>query len=212
MKHTYEINHVETSTPSYFSGSHNPVIQVPVTNKSTYQEVKDYLLSYEATEHLEDDLYDKESYQEYVNKLFQGLDLNAIPKCCTYIEDLTDESDFDECVYMYFTIQSFTLDRLNELKDLSIDLQGRIDSFEPEQADFIDEFDELLDELGDVTILNMTYGNSYVLRNVDPIAYRCALADYVANVEIENLPDYIELVEEMEELAKEIYELINNED
>jgi hypothetical protein len=212
MKHTYEINHVETSTPSYFSGSHNPVIQVPVTNKSTYQEVKESLLSYEATEHLEDDLYEKESYQEHVNKLFQGLDLNAIPKCCTYIEDLTDESDFDEGVYMYFTIQSETLDRLNELKELSIDLQGRIDSFEPEQADFVDEFDELLDEEGYVTILNMTYSKSYVLKNVDPIAYRCSLADYVASVEIENLPDYIKLVEEMEELTTEIDELINNED
>ena len=46
-------------------------------------------------------------------------------------------------------------------------------------ADCEDEYDEMLDECNDVvTVCGMTYSPSEVLKKVDPIAYRCGMADW----------------------------------
>lgn len=53
--------------------------------------------------------------------------------------------------------------------------------------DFITEMvDELLDSEGEVKIGNLTYSRSYILKSVDPIAYREVCLE-VVNSEIENL-------------------------
>ena len=53
--------------------------------------------------------------------------------------------------------------------------------------DFVtDMVDELLDSEGDVNIGNLSYSRSYILKNVDPIAYREVCLE-VVNSEIENL-------------------------
>ena len=49
-----------------------------------------------------------------------------------------------------------------------------------------DMVDELLDSEGDVNIGNLSYSRSYILKNVDPIAYREVCLE-VVNSEIENL-------------------------
>lgn len=49
-----------------------------------------------------------------------------------------------------------------------------------------DMVDELLDSEGDVNIGNLSYSRSYILKNVDPIAYREVCLQMV-NSEIENL-------------------------
>ena len=41
-----------------------------------------------------------------------------------------------------------------------------------------DQFDELLDEQGDIRIGTLTYSPSQVLKAVDPIAYRVGLSDF----------------------------------
>lgn len=42
-----------------------------------------------------------------------------------------------------------------------------------------EQFKEMLDEYYPVvTLLGMEYSPSYALRELDPIAYRCALSDY----------------------------------
>lgn len=53
--------------------------------------------------------------------------------------------------------------------------------------DFVEEMvDELLDSEGEVNIGNLSYSRSYILKNVDPIAYREVCLE-VVNSEIENL-------------------------
>lgn len=53
--------------------------------------------------------------------------------------------------------------------------------------DFVTEMvDELLDSEGEVKIGNLTYSRSYILKSVDPIAYREVCLE-VVNSEIENL-------------------------
>ena len=53
--------------------------------------------------------------------------------------------------------------------------------------DFVEDMvDELLDSEGEVKIGNLTYSRSYILKNIDPIAYREVCLE-VVNSEIENL-------------------------
>jgi len=48
-------------------------------------------------------------------------------------------------------------------------------------------FNEFLDEQGDVEILGMSYLKSTILKEVDPVAFRCCLADYVDGQEVEEI-------------------------
>jgi len=43
----------------------------------------------------------------------------------------------------------------------------------------LEMYDDLLDDDGPVRIGNLTYSASQVLREVDPVAYRCGFNDYV---------------------------------
>ena len=46
-----------------------------------------------------------------------------------------------------------------------------------------DIFDEMLDECyPEVELMGLTYNPSYVLKEVDPIAYRCTRSDYIDSV------------------------------
>lgn len=42
-----------------------------------------------------------------------------------------------------------------------------------------DEFDQMLDDGGDINIGGLGYAPSFALKNVDPIAYRMGLLDYI---------------------------------
>ena len=76
----------------------------------------------------------------------------------------------------------------------------------------IDLVDELLDMDGDVTIAGVTFSRSYILKRLDPIAYREILLDTV-NAHIEDLQDDLDRLDpvedfdEVEELKSRIEEL-----
>ena len=47
----------------------------------------------------------------------------------------------------------------------------------------IENYDDMIDEsTGDITIFNITFNASYVLENLDPIAYSFGLDDYIDGV------------------------------
>ena len=49
------------------------------------------------------------------------------------------------------------------------------------------EYQDILDEIyGDVEVCGMTYGSGYVLRELDPIAFRCGKSDYESEQDSEN--------------------------
>ena len=57
---------------------------------------------------------------------------------------------------------------------------------------------DMLDEVyGVVTVAGMEYNTAYVLRNVDPIAFRCGLVDYLDSEGI--ITDESEATDEDEE-------------
>ena len=54
-----------------------------------------------------------------------------------------------------------------------------------------ERYDDMLDECHeDVKVCGMTYNTSRVLKEVDPIAYRCGFNDYTSHLEEDNI--YVE--------------------
>jgi hypothetical protein len=115
----YELNHIDTCTSDYFGGHHLEVVQIAVLSNTTYSDIKNMLKDfYYAVDHIED--IDLEVYAEAVDTLFEGItDLNAIPSCCSYIENSSENDDDNyednyEDVYMFFSLARFSTDELDD--------------------------------------------------------------------------------------------------
>ena len=98
--------------------------------------------------------------------------------------------------------------KIAELTAQAKALQSQIDSFELNPDDYAEQYEEMLDEVhGDFLGMNA----SYILKNMDPVAYRCALLDYLDSLDQDeekmDNDDYVELIEELEEIKSEIEEL-----
>ena len=101
----YLLSHVATCTSDYFCGygSDREVVQVLVDEVSTYQEVKDSLLNWQAHDHIED--LDVEAYTEAVMELFSNFtDLYHIPDVLANLGSAEDEEGWD--LYMFFTLET----------------------------------------------------------------------------------------------------------
>lgn len=78
--------------------------------------------------------------------------------------------------------------------------QKEVDNFEIDQDDFINQYEEMIDECeGEFMGMNA----SYILRECDPIAYRCGLNDYCDNIVLDGVKEYKDLLEALEELEDE---------
>ena len=83
------------------------------------------------------------------------------------------------------------------------ELNAQIDDFEYSLTDA--EYDEVLDESYDeVNICGMTYTASQVLKNCDPVAYRCAKSDYEGNFDLDDCVEYTDMVDELESLKSDL--------
>lgn len=94
-------------------------------------------------------------------------------------------------------------ERIEELKKLIADKEKEIKNWEPDQDEYIEQYEEALDEQGDICIGSLHYSPSYVLKEVDSTAYDCGLNDYIDGLDLE--PE--ELQQELEELENELEEL-----
>lgn len=84
--------------------------------------------------------------------------------------------------------------------------QSEIDNFEYECSD--DEYDEMIDDCSDeVNIFGMTYSPSQVLKELDPVAYRCGKSDYESNFDLDDCEEYTDMVEQLESLNSELVSL-----
>jgi len=108
---TLELSYMETCLPDYHAGHHLPVVQVPVTCTTTFQELKDMLSNtYMCIDHLED--VDSDAYLQAVTDYF---DLHkesigsydAIVPMCVGIEPIPENlQDNVDNVYMYFVLDT----------------------------------------------------------------------------------------------------------
>ena len=88
------------------------------------------------------------------------------------------------------------------------DKRQEIANFEPDEDVAVDAYEEMLDECYEPFRMGqMQYRPSYVLKEVDPIAYHCGLTDYVDSTELRDWAEYRELEDELEVLENELEEL-----
>jgi hypothetical protein len=80
------------------------------------------------------------------------------------------------------------------------------------QSDIIDMVNDILDEQGEVTIGNLTFYPSQILRECDPTAYRITVNEYIDNM-IQDLQydlDRTDDADERTDLQDQITELEDN--
>ena len=100
---------------------------------------------------------------------------------------------------------------IDEVKAEIEELEKEIDQFELDPEDYTEMFDDYLNENGDVEILGLTYDPAYILKNVDPIAYRELLLNFVDDQDKSGDSDYTDLIEELESLQDELADLEDEE-
>jgi chromosome segregation ATPase len=83
------------------------------------------------------------------------------------------------------------------------DLEASIENFEIDPDSCEEQYCEMLDEQGDIEIGNITLTPSDVLREMDPIAYRTGLSDYVDGLDLEDDEEYSELKGNLDELESD---------
>lgn len=84
-------------------------------------------------------------------------------------------------------------------------LQSQIDNFEYESSD--EEYDEMLDSEGLVNVVGLEFYPSTILKECDPVAYRCGKSDYDSNIDLEEVEEYKGLVSSLEDLQSQIEDL-----
>ena len=88
------------------------------------------------------------------------------------------------------------------------DVRHEMETFEPDEKEAEDAYDDMLDVCYEpFRIGRMEYCPSQVLREVDPIAYRCGLSDFVDSEPADIWSGYRELEEREEELNDELSDL-----
>jgi len=97
--------------------------------------------------------------------------------------------------------------QITEIKKQIADKQKEIDNFELDNDDYIEQYEECLNEQGDISIGSLTYSPANVLKNVDEIAYNCGLNDFVDSIDKEDNEEYKKLLEELETLEDELTDL-----
>ena len=97
---------------------------------------------------------------------------------------------------------------IHKMQALIADKEKQQSQIELDPDDFADQFDDSLDEsIPEIEIGCLTYSPSHVLKNVDPVAYRCSLNDFVDSLDVEDSEQYKELQEQIDSLEDAISDL-----
>lgn len=86
-------------------------------------------------------------------------------------------------------------------------LNNKIENFEIDPEDHENDYDDLLDEGGAVMVGGCEFLPSRILRELDPIAYRCGLNDYVDGIDLSDDANYCDLCDELADLEAELEEV-----
>jgi predicted nucleic acid-binding Zn-ribbon protein len=97
---------------------------------------------------------------------------------------------------------------IRKLQDQIKDKESQQNSIELDPDNYKDQFDDSLDDsIPGIEIGCLTYSPSHVLKNVDPVAYRCGLNDFIDSLDVEDSDEYKALQEEIEDIQDEIDQL-----
>ena len=88
------------------------------------------------------------------------------------------------------------------------DKQTQQNNIECDPDDLADQFDECLDEAGSIKVAGCTFYPSQILKECDPVAYRCGLNDFAdSEFDKEDTEEYQSLQEEIYQLESDIEDL-----
>ena len=97
---------------------------------------------------------------------------------------------------------------IRKMQSQIADKEKQQEQIELDPDDYEDQFDESLDEsIPEIEIGSLTYSPSHVLKNVDPVAYRCGLNDFVDSLDVEDSDEYKALQSEIDDIQEEIDQL-----
>ena len=97
---------------------------------------------------------------------------------------------------------------IRKMQAMIADKEKQQEQIELDPDDYEDQFEESLDEsIPEIEIGSLTYLPSYVLKNIDPLAYRCGLNDFVYFLDVEDSDEYKALQEEIDDIQDEIDQL-----
>ena len=90
-------------------------------------------------------------------------------------------------------------------QDALVDARQEVDSFYPDEDDYTDQYNDFLDEVyGGVNVAGCSYSTSDLLHKIDPIAWGQGLSEYVDGLDFDEIDEYVELKEKVEELESNI--------
>lgn len=95
---------------------------------------------------------------------------------------------------------------IKQLEDRIEEVQSEIDNFDKLEHTCIGHYEALLDEDNPVDVCGLVFAASDIIKALDPIAYRCWLADYADTTPLEEFEYYRDLVCELEELEDALSE------
>ena len=99
------------------------------------------------------------------------------------------------------------MEKMDVLKEEFVKLQKALDSFELDVDSYEDQYCDMLNEEGAISVAGLTFDPAYIVRELDPTAYRCGLIDYVDGIDVSDDPKYKDLEEKIENLENEIDDL-----
>lgn len=95
--------------------------------------------------------------------------------------------------------------RIAEINEELEPLIQQRDNFELDIDEYTDKFDQMLnDTVGVVEICGIEFEPSRILQELDPTAYRIALNNFIADIDIEDDPEYKSLVNDIDDLEYEL--------
>jgi vacuolar-type H+-ATPase subunit I/STV1 len=105
------------------------------------------------------------------------------------------------------------IERIEFLESEIKDLRKQLENFELDPDDYSEQFDDFLNEEGDaIKICGCFYSRSEILKEVDPINYRCSLNDFIDAIDLEDTEEYKNLEDKLSELEDELENLISEEE
>ena len=94
-----------------------------------------------------------------------------------------------------------------ELREEISELESDRDDIEIDPDTVEDQYIDMLNSEGPVTVCGMEFDPARILQELDPTAYNCGLGDYVSGLDVEETEEYKELTEQIDNLEDKITDL-----
>lgn len=100
---------------------------------------------------------------------------------------------------------------MENIKNRIAEIKRELYCFEIDRDKHEEEYRDLIDESGPVIVAGLKFTASRILEELDPVAYRCGLNDYVDSLDVTKDSEYQALESELADLESELADLESEE-